>query len=70
MTKANYVKVGRKPADGKNPKVHYAFRVPQEIAARINELSETDQFKNKTDLTQQAFEFFFKHLDSQKVKEI
>ncbi|MDA1835047.1 hypothetical protein PDL04_26730 [Bacillus cereus group sp. BY142LC] len=65
MAKAKYVTVGRKPT-GKAKKQEI-FRLPQEMAARIKDLVESNEFDSKTDVAEKAFEFYFKHLDSQKI---
>ncbi len=47
MAKANYVTVGRKPKNGKTPKVQEAFRLPKETVDRINELVNSGRFSKR-----------------------
>ncbi|MGD6893333.1 hypothetical protein [Bacillus mobilis] len=63
--KANYVKVGRKPKDGKSPKVHEAFRLPKETSERIKKLVESGRFSTKAEIAEKAFEFYLSHLEKQ-----
>lgn len=68
MAKANYVTVGRKPKNGKTPKVQEAFRLPKEMVDRINELVNSGRFSKKIDVAEKAFEFYFAHLDKEERK--
>ncbi|MEC3596997.1 hypothetical protein P4159_23200 [Bacillus thuringiensis] len=66
MVKANYVTVGRKPKDGKNPKIQEAFRLPKETVEKINDLVSSGQFSKKVEVAEKAFEFYFAHLEKEK----
>lgn len=68
MSKANYVTVGRKPKDGKNPKIPETFRLPKETSERIKRLVSSGRFSTKAEIAEKAFEFYFSYLEKENGK--